>query len=67
MTAARISGHWKFFVVTGDDRTKGGRPSGDMGVSQIKVGIAEPRTGSQDSRDEILQSGDAAICQSRVP
>jgi AcrR family transcriptional regulator len=27
-----------------------------MGVSQIKVGITEPRTGSQDSRDEILKA-----------
>jgi len=27
-----------------------------MGVSQIKVGIAEPRTQSQDSRDEILKA-----------
>ena len=27
-----------------------------MGVSQIKVGIAEPRTASQDSRDEILKA-----------
>ncbi len=27
-----------------------------MGVSQIKVGIAEPRTRSQDSRDEILKA-----------
>jgi AcrR family transcriptional regulator len=28
-----------------------------MGASQIKIGIAEPRTGSQDSRDEILKAG----------
>jgi AcrR family transcriptional regulator len=28
-----------------------------MGVSQIKVGLTEPRTGSQDSRDEILKAG----------
>ena len=27
-----------------------------MGASQAKVGIAEPRTGSQDSRDEILKA-----------
>src|SRR5258707_12058139 len=27
-----------------------------MGVSQIRVGITEPRTGSQDSRDEILKA-----------
>ncbi len=27
-----------------------------MGVSQIKVGIGEPRTPSQDSRDEILKA-----------
>jgi AcrR family transcriptional regulator len=27
-----------------------------MGASQAKLGIAEPRTGSQDSRDEILKA-----------
>jgi AcrR family transcriptional regulator len=27
-----------------------------MGASQVKVGISEPRTGSQDSRDEILKA-----------
>src|SRR5579863_10106183 len=27
-----------------------------MGASQIKVGVAEPRTASQDSRDEILRA-----------
>jgi len=43
-------------VVTGDDRSKEGGQSRDMGVSQIKVGITEPRTASQDSRDEILKA-----------
>jgi AcrR family transcriptional regulator len=43
-------------VVTGDDRSKAGGQSQDMGVSQIKVGITEPRTASQDSRDEILKA-----------
>jgi AcrR family transcriptional regulator len=56
MTAARISGHWTYFVVSGDDRSREGGKSRDMGVSQIKVGIAEPRSGSQDSRDEILKA-----------
>jgi AcrR family transcriptional regulator len=56
MTAARISEHWTDFVVSGDDRSKDGGQSRDMGVSQIKVGIAEPRSGSQDSRDEILKA-----------
>ena len=56
MTAARFDVHRKFFVVTGDDSSKEGRPSGDMGASQVKVGISEPRTGSQDSRDEILKA-----------
>jgi len=55
MTAARISGHWTDFVVSGDDRSREGDKSRDMGVSQIKVGIAEPRSGAQDSRDEILK------------
>src|SRR5246127_3669795 len=40
----------------GDDKRGAGRHGRDMGVSQIKVGIAEPRTGSQDSRDEILKA-----------
>src|ERR1700682_3742819 len=57
MTAARISGRWKDFVATGDDRRGTGRPGRDMGVSQIKLGTTEPRTGSQDSRDEILKAG----------
>jgi AcrR family transcriptional regulator len=43
-------------VVTGDDRSKEGGQSRDMGVSQIKVGITEARTASQDSRDEILKA-----------
>ncbi len=43
-------------MVTGDDRSKAGGQSQDMGVSQIKVGITEPRTASQDSRDEILKA-----------
>ena len=42
-------------MVSGDDRRAGGHGR-DMGVSHIKVGIAEPRTGSQDSRDEILKA-----------
>src|SRR3984885_6100196 len=55
MTGLDLAGIGSSSVVT-DDRTKGGRPSGDMGASQAKVGIAEPRTGSQDSRDEILKA-----------
>jgi len=43
-------------VVSGDDRSKAGVQGRDMGVSQIRVGIAEPRTASQDSRDEILKA-----------
>ena len=43
-------------MVSGDDRSKAGVQGRDMGVSQIRVGIAEPRTASQDSRDEILKA-----------
>ena len=43
-------------MATGDDRSKAGTQGRDMGVTQIKVGIAEPRTASQDSRDEILKA-----------
>ena len=43
-------------MVSGDDRSKAGGQSQDMGASQIKVGITEPRTASQDSRDEILKA-----------
>ena len=43
-------------MATDDDRSKAGDQSRGMGVSQIKVGIAEPRTASQDSRDEILKA-----------
>jgi AcrR family transcriptional regulator len=56
MTAARSNWRWKFLVVTDDDRNKGGRSSEDMGASQVKVGMSEPRTGAQDSRDEILKA-----------
>ncbi|MGB0059245.1 TetR/AcrR family transcriptional regulator [Candidatus Binatus sp.] len=43
-------------MATGDDRSKAGVQSRDMGASQIKLGVAEPRTVSQDSRDEILRA-----------
>ena len=43
-------------MATGDDRSRAGHQSRDMGASQVKVGTAEPRTGSQDSRDEILKA-----------
>ncbi len=51
-----LAGIGRIFVATGDDRSKAGVQGRDMGVSQIKVGIAEPRTASQDSRDEILKA-----------
>jgi AcrR family transcriptional regulator len=57
VTAARIKrASGVFFVVSGEDRSKGGAQKEKMGASQVKVGIAEPRTGSQDSRDEILRA-----------
>jgi AcrR family transcriptional regulator len=40
----------------GDERSKAGVQDQSMGVSQIKAGIVEPRSQSQDSRDEILKA-----------
>ena len=51
-----LAGIRSFFVGTGDDRSRAGHQSRDMGASQVKVGTAEQRTGSQDSRDEILKA-----------
>jgi TetR/AcrR family transcriptional regulator len=55
MTAARFNPRWNLSVATGDDRSRGVE-SGAMGASQVKVSTTEPRSGSQDSRDEILKA-----------
>ena len=41
--------------------------AGIWAYRKSKWALAEPRTGSQDSRDEILKAGDATFCQPRVP
>ncbi|MGA6972561.1 MAG: TetR/AcrR family transcriptional regulator [Candidatus Binatus sp.] len=43
-------------MTTGDDRSKTGVESRIVGASQVKVGTPEARSGSQDSRDEILKA-----------
>ncbi len=39
-----------------EDSSRAGVKSGVVGASQVKVGTSEPRTGSQDSRVEILKA-----------
>src|ERR1700752_2300762 len=56
MTAVRVSERWTDFVASSDDRSRAKGQSRDMGVSEIRVGVTETRTASQDSRDEILKA-----------